>query len=148
MYRTGDLVSVGPDGQHYFQGRRDDQVKIRGHRVELGEIETVARRLRRVAQAVAMVSDVARGEPELFLAVAAAPGERIPDTAEIRDQLRQALPAYMRPKRVLLFDELPRNSAGKTSRQAVQELVEQRLSTADHRREESRQGSPSSSADR
>ena len=78
MYRTGDLVTVGPDGQHYFQGRRDDQVKIRGHRVELGEVETVARRLRCVAQSVAVISDVARGEPELYLAVAAGPGERIP----------------------------------------------------------------------
>ena len=33
----------------------------------------------------------------------------------------------MRPKRVLLFDELPRNAAGKTSRKAVLELVEQQL---------------------
>lgn len=136
MYRTGDLVTVGPDGQHYFRGRRDDQVKIRGHRVELGEIETVARRLRRVAQSVAVVSDVMRGEPELYLAVAAWPGERLPDLAEIRDQLQQALPAYMQPKRVLLFDELPRNTAGKTSRQVVQELVEQRLPKTDHHKKE------------
>lgn len=148
MYRTGDLVRVGPDALHYFHGRRDDQVKIRGHRVELGEVEAVARRLPFVGQAVAVLSDAARGRPELYLAVApaaagphgrrreSAAGGHEPDgghgadVEELRDRLRRALPSYMRPKRVLIFPELPRNSAGKASRQAVRLLVEERLTGA------------------
>lgn len=126
VYRTGDLVSVGPDGQHYFHGRRDDQVKIRGHRVELGEVEAVARQASFVRQAVAVLSDTVHGRPELYLAVATEdPGDaRVP---ELRERLGRALPAYMRPKRVLVFPELPRDTAGKTSRRAVRLLVDGRL---------------------
>jgi len=130
MYRTGDLVRMGPDGQYSFHGRRDDQVKIRGHRVELGEIEAVAQRVPSVSQAVAVVSDVLRAQPELYLAVATAPGTG-PDEAELRAPLRRLLPAYMQPRRVLFFEELPRNTAGKISRQIVRQMVDERLK-ADH----------------
>ncbi|GAA3840630.1 hypothetical protein GCM10022226_73910 [Sphaerisporangium flaviroseum] len=126
MYRTGDLVRVGPDGQHYFHGRRDDQVKIRGHRVEPGEIEAVAQQVPFVSQAIAVLSDALRAQPDLYLAVATAPGH-IVDEAELRAPLRRLLPAYMQPRRVLFFDELPRNTAGKTSRQIVRQMVDERL---------------------
>jgi len=126
VYRTGDLVRVGPDGQHYFHGRRDDQVKIRGHRVELGEVEAVARQASFVRQAVAVLSDAVHGRPELYLAVTTEdPGDA--HVPELRKRLSRALPAYMRPKRVLVFPELPRDTAGKTSRRAVRLLVDGRL---------------------
>lgn len=124
MYRTGDLVRVGPDGQYYFHGRGDDQVKIRGNRVELGEIEAVAQRVPAVFQAVAVLSEALTDRPELYLAVSAVPGT---SEADLRAPLRRLLPAYMQPRRVLFFDELPRNTSGKTSRLLVRGLVEERL---------------------
>ena len=128
VYRTGDMVRVGPDGQHYFHGRSDDQVKIRGHRVELGEVEAVAERAPSVRQAVAVLSDAFHGRPELYLAVTAeGPGDEV--AADLRRRLSGALPAYMRPKRVLVFPELPHDAAGKTSRRAVRLLVDERLNT-------------------
>ncbi|GFH37943.1 amino acid adenylation domain-containing protein [Streptomyces pacificus] len=127
MYRTGDLVTRGTDGLHYFRGRGDDQVKIRGHRVELGDVEAAARRLPSVGQAVAVVSDLLSGRPDLFLAVVPPPGEAPPDPADLRRQLYGLLPAFMRPRQVLPFGALPRDSAGKTSRRAVGDLVEERL---------------------
>jgi amino acid adenylation domain-containing protein len=133
MYRTGDMVRVGPDGLYYFHGRRDDQVKIRGHRVELGEIEAVAQQVPSVAQAVAVVSDALRAQPDLYLAVASAPGNTA-DEAELRARLRRLLPAYMQPRRALFFDELPRNTAGKTSRQIVRQMVDERLKADSHPR--------------
>ncbi|MGC5016428.1 amino acid adenylation domain-containing protein [Streptosporangium sp. DT93] len=127
MYRTGDLVRVGPDGRHSFHGRRDDQVKIRGHRVELGEIEAVAHQAPSVSQAVAVVSDVPHDRPDLYLAVATEPGSGVGE-AELRAPLRRLLPPYMQPRRVLFFDELPRNTAGKTDRLVVRRMVDERLS--------------------
>jgi len=126
VYRTGDLVRVGPDGQHYFHGRRDDQVKIRGHRVELGEVEAVAQQAPFVRRAIAVLSDAVHGRSELYLAVTT---EDAGDACvpELRERLSRALPAYMRPKRVLVFPELPRDTAGKTSRRAVRLLVDERL---------------------
>ncbi len=126
MYRTGDLVRVRPDGRYDFHGRRDDQVKIRGHRVELGEIEAAAQRSPSVAQASAVVSDLLRDPADLYLAVSPAPGAGH-EPGELRAHLRRSLPAHMQPQRVFVFGELPRNTAGKTDRRAVRQLVEDRL---------------------
>ncbi|MFI9271116.1 amino acid adenylation domain-containing protein [Kitasatospora sp. NPDC052896] len=126
VYRTGDLVRVRADGRYCFHGRRDDQVKIRGHRVELGEIETVAQRSPAIAQASALVSELPNGRAELYLAVAPA-RDTAAGPGELRDHLRRLLPTHMQPQRVLLFPELPRNTAGKTDRRAVRQLVEDHL---------------------
>lgn len=131
-YRTGDLVRVGPDGLFTFHGRTDDQVKIRGHRVELGEIETVAERTPGVAQAVAVLSEALRGRAELHLAVVREEGGAAPEALRavegaLRERLGRELPSYMRPGRLLFFDALPRNRSGKTSRRDVLRLVEDRL---------------------
>jgi amino acid adenylation domain-containing protein len=44
VYRTGDLVRQLHDGSFLFLGRKDDQVKLRGQRLELSEINEVARK--------------------------------------------------------------------------------------------------------
>ncbi|MBB1245776.1 amino acid adenylation domain-containing protein [Streptomyces durbertensis] len=127
-YLTGDMVRVGPDGRFSFHGRVDDQVKIRGHRVELAEIESVAERTPGVVQAVAVLSDALRGRAELHLAVVAEAGAEAVETT-LRAALRRDLPTAMRPGRLVFFDELPRNTSGKTSRKDVTRLVEARLGT-------------------
>ncbi|HET9898348.1 MAG TPA: amino acid adenylation domain-containing protein [Streptosporangiaceae bacterium] len=127
-YRTGDIVVRRPDGQICFQGRRDDQVKVRGHRVELGEVEAAAQRDPRVAHAAALICDVLRAQPELYLAVVAAPGRELRDDG-LREHLRRLLPVHMLPSKVLYFAELPTNPSGKIDRHRVRKLVETRLAS-------------------
>jgi amino acid adenylation domain-containing protein len=126
IYRTGDIVKVRPDGQFVYHGRRDDQVKIRGHRVELGEIEAMAHRHPSVGHAAALICDVRGDQPDLYLAVAAAPGCEPPPGA-LREHLARLLPDYMLPRRVLYFSDLPMNTSGKVDRPAVRKLIETRL---------------------
>lgn len=125
-YRTGDIVQVRPDGQYVYHGRGDDQVKIRGHRVELGEIEATAQRHPSVAHAAALICDVLGGQPDLYLALAAAPGCE-PDPGAMREHLARLLPDYMLPRRVLYLPGLPMNSSGKIDRPAVRKHIENRL---------------------
>lgn len=125
-YRTGDIVKVRPDGQFAYHGRGDDQVKIRGHRVELGEIEATAQQHPSVALTAALIGDIRRDHPDLYLAVTAAPGcEPAPDV--LREHLAGLLPDYMLPRRVLYVSDLPMNASGKIDRPAVRKLIETRL---------------------
>ncbi|WP_066361527.1 non-ribosomal peptide synthetase [Herbidospora mongoliensis] len=107
FYRTGDLVRMLGDGTLEFLGRTDNQVKLRGHRIELGEIETVLESIDGVGQAVVALQD--------DTIVAFVTG----DDANVRDETRRVLPAYMVPSRVVVLDALPLTPNGKVDRKAL-----------------------------
>ncbi|MGW2658828.1 amino acid adenylation domain-containing protein, partial [Streptomyces sp. NPDC001478] len=116
MYRTGDLVRRDADGTLVFLGRTDDQVKVRGFRVELGEIENVlAEHPRIVRAAVVLRTD---GEPRLVGYAVPAPGTRVTGD-ELRDHLRERLPAHMVPAAFMVLDTLPLTPNGKLDRRAL-----------------------------
>ncbi|MEZ0612457.1 amino acid adenylation domain-containing protein [Fibrella sp. WM1] len=117
MYRTGDLARWLPDGTLEFHGRADHQVKIRGHRIELGEIEQVLQRLDAVNQAAVVVRTNAQGEKILCAYVVATTDAVEPD--QIRQHLRDQLPAYMVPSVVELLAHMPLTTSGKIDRKAL-----------------------------
>ncbi|MCA9971601.1 MAG: amino acid adenylation domain-containing protein, partial [Anaerolineales bacterium] len=118
FYRTGDRACWRPDGMIQLLGRADDQVKIRGYRIELGEIEAALLAQTAVAAAAVLVRERAAGERELVGFVAPQAGAA-PDAAALRAHLRQTLPAYMVPARLVLLDALPLTPNGKVDRQAL-----------------------------
>ncbi len=107
MYRTGDLVRRNPDGTLAFVGRADAQIQVRGHRVEPAEIEAV-------------LADVP-GVRHVHVAVARQPtGTRLiayvagdVTVAELRPLLRNRLPRYMLPHRLIVVDAIPLTTNGK-----------------------------------
>ena len=113
-YRTGDRVRV-EDGRLVHHGRLDHQVKIRGYRVELGEIEAALRALPGVRDAFVVALTGPNGEPDLEAAYTGL----AQDAEVLLDGLRAKLPAYMVPRRVTAFDELPLNPNGKVDRAAL-----------------------------
>ncbi|MEU9000047.1 amino acid adenylation domain-containing protein [Streptomyces caniferus] len=117
MYRTGDVVRQRPDGSVVFLGRADRQVKIRGHRVELGEIETLLRRVERVTDAAVTVRTDG-GDPYLAAYVVPRRGAHL-RTAELTDHLRAQLPEYMVPGAVVTLPALPLTPNGKVDRRAL-----------------------------
>ncbi|MEU3697778.1 amino acid adenylation domain-containing protein [Streptomyces griseoviridis] len=128
LYRTGDLGLWRTDGAIEFLGRKDRQVKIRGHRIELGEIESVLDRLPAVRRAVASVDRAADGRARLVAHAALAPEALARDAAVVRDELRDALrnavPAYMVPQRIVLTDALPVTANGKIDHARLPELTD------------------------
>ncbi|MFE7619883.1 non-ribosomal peptide synthetase [Streptomyces sp. NPDC057496] len=126
-FRTGDFGSWGTDGQLNFLGRGDNQVKIGGFRIELEEIESIAREVPGIEKAVAYV----RGEPNtLAVGLVTASGSR-PDEG-LRKELDSAfaarLPRQLRPTLIHGIADVPLETTGKVSRREVAALGEAELS--------------------
>ncbi len=119
-YRTGDLVRHLSDGRVEYLGRLGHQVKIRGFRIELEEIEAVLARHPSVRSAAVVIHED-RGERSLVACVVTA-GEAAP-AGEIRDFLRERLPEYMVPARIVGVPALPLGAHGKVDRRALLALI-------------------------
>ena len=113
MYRTGDLAYEDADGNLIFAGRKDDQIKRLGHRIELGEIETHLRAAAGVSNACCLFDH----ETNDIIAVYAG------DVAEqtLLEYLREKLPDYMIPTRLVHTAVMPMNLNGKIDRQKLKE---------------------------
>jgi|SRR5579871_2943849 len=123
FYRTGDRVRrpVG-DGPLKYLGRTDFQIKVVGHRVELGEVEAVVRKVSGLDGAIAvgwpLTSTGATGI-EMFLE-----GE-VQDKEALRAAVAALLPEYMVPRRFHCMAQLPRNVNNKFDRKAMMKLLEE-----------------------
>ena len=118
-YRTGDLAFQDAEGNYVFVGREDNQVKIMGYRIELGEIEQAILAIDGVRDAV-VVSVHRDGLDEL---VAFVEESKSLNLLQMLSKLRERLPAYMIPRRLLKIDEIPRCVRGKINRPALRTLA-------------------------
>jgi len=121
LYKTGDLARWRPDGNIDFLGRIDTQVKLRGFRIELSEIEEVARGHEVVRDAVAVVSRHANQEPFLSLFVLPKPDKQ-PSPDDVLRFLKDSLPDFMVPACCGVLDQWPLTSSGKIDRLALTAL--------------------------
>lgn len=117
MYRTGDLARWNRDGRIEYVGRCDDQIKIRGHRIELAEIETAVLEHPAISQAAVVSREGSPGNIDLICFIVTS-GEA-PTERELHAHLRDRLPMYMIPKRVVTLRELPMTSNQKVDRKAL-----------------------------
>jgi amino acid adenylation domain-containing protein len=120
LYRTGDLVLRRQDGRLELLGRLDDQVKLRGFRVEPGEIEAALAAHPGIAQATVLARRDGRGDQRL-VAYWTAAAELTPTPGEIRQLLRQSLPAAMIPSLFVRLPAMPLTASGKIDRRALPE---------------------------
>jgi amino acid adenylation domain-containing protein len=124
-YRTGDLGLLRPDGQFECLGRIDDQVKVGGFRLEYGEVESLARKVPEVGDAIAYL----RGTPPtVAVAVVTADADtpaaaREQITAGLREIFAEHLPLQVRPALIRYVAAVPVDpTTGKLARNAVEQL--------------------------
>lgn len=110
LFHTGDYAYYDGKGNLCYAGREDEMVKIMGCRTELGEIGEAAREAG-AAEAVALLEE---GEILLFYA-----GEA--SEKELAALLRENLPAYMQPRKLIKLENLPRTLSGKVDKPALRE---------------------------
>ncbi|WP_139836915.1 non-ribosomal peptide synthetase, partial [Mycobacterium szulgai] len=114
MYRTGDVVRWNAHGALEFVGRADDQVKIRGHRVECGEVAAALSESTGVTQAVVIAREDRPGDKRLVGYVTGTA-----DPTRLRAQLRDRLPSYLVPARVVVLEAMPLTANGKVDVRAL-----------------------------
>jgi amino acid adenylation domain-containing protein len=116
-YRTNDRVRRGADGALTFLGRVDHTVKVRGFRVDLQEVENAIARVPNVRQSAVVVADDHDGNAMLVAFVSPASIA----TSSVFQALREHLPDYMVPSRVIALDALPLTASGKIDRRTLLE---------------------------
>ncbi|OKI13330.1 non-ribosomal peptide synthetase [Streptomyces sp. CB03911] len=116
MYATGDLVCELPDGSLDFLGRADFQVKIRGFRVEMNEVDATLLQHAGVREAVTVADTDARSGDKTLVSYYVGAGDTPPETGALTAFLRDRLPEYMVPTRLIRLPELPKNANMKIDR--------------------------------
>lgn len=113
IYRTGDLVEYNERHELMYVSRKDFQIKHSGHRIELGEIETAVSSLEDISMCCCLY-DEKNSVIVLFL-------EQQTTRSEINLRLKDLLPEYMLPGKVVCVDKLPLNANGKIDRVALRQ---------------------------
>lgn len=121
-FTSGDLGRIDLQGNLTVLGRHDDMLVSGGTNVHPQQMEEVLKRCPGVADAVlTSVADDVWGD----LLVAAVVAEA--DDEALEKWCRNELTGAMRPRRFVRFPALPRNALGKLDRQALRDLVRQKL---------------------
>jgi amino acid adenylation domain-containing protein len=115
IYRTGDLVKYNEYNELIYVSRKDYQIKHMGHRIELGEIETVVSGLPKVERCCCIYDDIKK-RIVLILKGAAL-------KVDVREVMKNLLPVYMIPGKIIIVDEMPLNTNGKIDRNKLKEII-------------------------
>lgn len=119
LYRTGDWCTKDADGDFYFLHRVDFQAKINGFRIELAEIEHFANQQLDNAVSVAMLDKDQAGNDILVLFV----NSEKCNESNLLQHLKNHLPEYAIPSKIVKMTEFPVNTSGKTDRKELKNLL-------------------------
>jgi len=121
MYKTGDLVERISNGHLHFRGRIDNQVKHMGYRIELEEIEAALSTLSYVDEVGVIYEKINAelGQIKAYISI----NQSGLKEADISDDLKNILPPYMVPRKILILEKLPKNQNGKIDRKQLKELL-------------------------
>ncbi|KAI1410591.1 hypothetical protein F5Y13DRAFT_202065 [Hypoxylon sp. FL1857] len=120
MYKTGDYAyRDSTTGDICIIGRKDRQIKLHGFRLDLDDLET------RITKAIPNCRGAAVFRRDDYLVAA----YQIPSTStnasdEFEDKMliRNALPPYAMPRRILALFELPLTAAGKLDYKKLEQI--------------------------
>jgi acyl-CoA synthetase (AMP-forming)/AMP-acid ligase II len=116
---TGDLGWLGDDGNLRLAGRVSEMYIRGGYNVYPAEVEAVLGSHPGIAEvAVLGVADPVLGELGVAVVVPA-PGETLPELAELRALCAPRLADYKAPDRLVIVDQLPLTAMAKVDKRAL-----------------------------
>lgn len=119
FYCTGDSAYIDNNDDFIFCGRIDNQVQINGYRVELGEIEHIANKFGNALNYTAVTKKNKIGISEIYLFAEQLTANR----KNLIHFLKQNLPQYMIPNKIINLENFPHTAGGKISINELKKIV-------------------------
>ena len=112
IYKTNDRGYIGHDGLLYFSDRLDRQIKISGYRIELGEIESILQQHININLAATIVHND-NNQQSLYAYIETPLKNTESLIEELSLSLRQNLPSYMQPRKIIALNTIAITETGK-----------------------------------
>ena len=119
FFMTGDLARWNHDRNIIIVGRNDRMVKYNGYRIELDEIQSVIVGLDNVKEASVFIT-----ANNLLIACVSANSESVLKPADIQGLVKNKLPNYMLPNKIIILDELPHTPNGKLNNKELRAMAD------------------------
>jgi len=113
LYKTGDCGRLLPDSNIEFLGRQDFQVKVNGFRIELNDIDENLKSFPDIDNALSIVQETVGQKIITFYSTR---DKQSHEEHKIKAHLRQYLPNYMIPAKLVWIEEFPLTENGKINR--------------------------------
>jgi benzoate-CoA ligase len=120
--RTGDVYVRSADAHWSFLGRNNDMIKAGGIWVSPAEVESVLIEHESVLEAAVVGARDDQGL-ETVVAFVVPAGGADPDPQVLEQHCRARMPAFKRPRRVVVVAELPKTATGKIKRFELREQL-------------------------
>ena len=123
-YRTGDKGYI-KDKMLFYNGRIDLQVKLHGYRIEIEDVENNLMKVDGIKK-VAVVPKVKNDKVNSLTAFVIYEEEvvdRFATIQKIKKEMKEFVPEYMVPKKIVFLDEIPMTVNGKANRRKLLELI-------------------------
>lgn len=108
VYKTGDLVCYNEEHLLMYIGRVDSQIKHQGYRIELGEIEVAANSIDNIEHCCVLYDS---NKKKIILCYSGIENDKI-----IFSELKNILPKYMIPNKIIYLNQMPLNTNDKIDR--------------------------------
>ncbi|MBK1894431.1 AMP-binding protein [Chryseobacterium paridis] len=119
FYRTGDWCLRDTEGDYFYLNRIDFQAKINGFRVELAEIEYFANEKLNNSISIALIHKDNNNNDLLVLFI----NDMNIDENLIVSHLKDNLPEYCIPSKIIKLEKFPVNTSGKIDRNELKKTL-------------------------
>lgn len=120
-YRTGDSGYI-KDGQLYYNGRIDFQIKLNGYRIEIEDVENNLKKIDIVKNAVVIpISKENKVQYIMGIVILNVTTDKksFEISTIIKNKLKEFLPDYMVPRKIIVRESLPMTINGKVDRKLL-----------------------------
>lgn len=117
IYRTGDIGFYDKNGDIVFSGRKDFQIKYLGHRIELEEIDKSLMDYEEIIRSCCIFDEE---KSKLYGFYIGSISKK-----DLHIKLKEKLPIYMIPTKLIQLEEFPLTKNGKIDRKKLMQEVKQ-----------------------